>query len=80
MKKTLKVGDKVMWKGAWGTQLPKETTIESIQLCENGEKYGDDVEECDFNNYQDCVFDLTNGHWCYGYQIDWKASIALNNE
>ena len=32
----LKVGDKVMWRGAWGTQPPLEATIESMQLCAQG--------------------------------------------
>ena len=79
MEQTLKVGSKVMWRGSWGVELPKETTIEGIQLCENGDKYGFDVEECSESNYTDCVFDLANGHWCYGHQIDWEDSIKLNN-
>lgn len=79
MNKTLKIGSKVVYRGAWGTAFPKESEIEGIQLCENGDKYGEDIEECNEDNYENCVFDLTDGHWCYGYQIDWKDSVKLNN-
>lgn len=79
MNKTLKIGSKVVYRGAWGTAFPKESEIEGIQLCENGDKYGEDIEECNEGNYENCVFDLTDGHWCYGYQIDWKDSVKLNN-
>ena len=78
MTKTLKIGSKVVYRGAWGTKLPKETTIESIEYCADGGKYGDSVEECNKSNYMDCVFDLADGHWCYGHQIDWAQSINLN--
>lgn len=77
--KTLKVGDKVIWRGAWGTQLPIETTIEGMELCAEG-VCGEDITECVEDNYLDCVFDLANGHWCYGHQIDWDESIKLNKK
>ena len=67
---TLKVGDKVMWRGSWGKELPQQTEIESIELTpEIGCK--DDGILVDFMT-------ITNDHWCYGYQIDWEDSIALN--
>ena len=77
MEQTLKVGSKVIWRGAWGTQPPIETTIESMELCESG-VCGEDITECTKDNYINCVFGLANGHWCYGHQIDWEDSIKLN--
>ena len=80
MKKTLKVGDKVIYRCRWGEDLPKETIIENIELCnEEGEKYGDVVNEMTEDNYKRCCLDLADKHWCYGYQIDWEDSIKLNN-
>ena len=79
MENTLKIGSKVMWRGAWGFEPAEETTIESIELCENGDKYGVPIDDCNEDNYLDCVFNLSNGHWCYGDQIDWDDSLALNN-
>ena len=44
MKNTrLKIGDKVMWRGAWGTQPPVVATIKGIDLCPVGSKYGKPV-------------------------------------
>lgn len=80
MKKKLKVGDKVIYRGHWGKDLPKETIIESIELCnEEGGKHGDVVNEMTEDNYKRCCLELTDKHWCYGYQIDWEDSIKLNN-
>ena len=49
MEQTLKVGSKVIWRGAWGTQPPIETTIESMELCESG-VCGEDITECTKDN------------------------------
>lgn len=45
--------------------------IIGIELCENKyEKYGIEVKQV-YALYKDrCVFDLDNGHWAYGYQVD----------
>ena len=70
MEKVIKIGSKVIYKGAWGTQPEKEVTIEGMQLCEEeGEKYGTDVEEIHWDYKDYGVYDLSDGHWCYGYQI-----------
>jgi hypothetical protein len=37
-----------------------EAKVTGIELCKNGEKYGIDR----------CTFDLDNGHWAYGYQVE----------
>ena len=35
-----------MWRGAWGSEPPKEVVIESIQLCPVGSKYGKEIKSC----------------------------------
>lgn len=67
--KTIKVGMKVVYRGSWGHDAPKETTIEYIELCENGEKYGEPMSEVSVKDIKNCTFDLADGHWAYGYQI-----------
>lgn len=68
----LKVGDKVMWRGAWGTQPPLEATIESMQLCPQGQKHGKNINSCSWDTIAKgkIVVSLTNGHWAYGHQLD----------
>ena len=73
MKNTqLKIGDNVMWRGAWGTQPPVETTVTGIELCSVGSKYGMPVDKVSWNKVFDrgVVVTLSNGHWAYGDQID----------
>lgn len=65
----LKVGDKVMWRGGFGTEAPKEAVVESIELCKVGEKYGDSVDEVSWKKKDRIVVDLDNGHWARGSQI-----------
>ena len=80
-KTSLKVGDKVMYRGTFGRGVAKETTIESIELCEDEhEKYGEMVDEMTKADYERCCVSLADGHWCYGYQIMWNASIELNEK
>jgi hypothetical protein len=70
MSKTLKIGDKVMWRGGFGGDSPKEAIVKSIELCKYaGEKYGNPVSQV-FWKYKDrIVVDLDNGHWAKGHQI-----------
>lgn len=70
--KDLKVGDKVMWRGAWGNGLPKEVKVTYIELTENGSKYGNSIQSIDWNkvNGREVIVDLDNGHWAYGYQLN----------
>ena len=67
----IKVGMTVVYRGGWGHDAPKEAKITSMELCEcEGDKYGDPVKEAPVTEIERCVFDLNDGHWCYGYQID----------
>ena len=68
----LKVGDTVIWRGAWGSEPPKEAKVEGIQKCPQGSKYGKDVTSADWDtvmNGRTIVVDLDNGHWAYGNQL-----------
>ncbi len=66
----LKKGMKVIYRGSWGHDAPKETTVENIEICpiENC-KYGDEVDEVAVEDIRRCVIDLSDEHWCYGWQI-----------
>ena len=71
----LKVGDKVMWRGAWGQEPAKEATIESMSLCPKGSKHCRDIKSADWNTVKghgrgQILVDLDNGHWAYGDQLD----------
>jgi hypothetical protein len=69
MEKVLNVGDKVMWRGSFGSESPKEVVVEGIELCKPGEKYGMSVTQVDWSKKDRIVVDLDNGHWAKGHQI-----------
>ena len=71
MSNILKIGDKVMWRGAWGKDPAEEAIIDGIELCPVGAKYGDAVESVSWNDVKNgnVVVSLDNGHWAYGHQI-----------
>ena len=66
----IKVGSKVMWRGGWGSDPAVEATVIGIERTEEPhEKDGTPVDSIDFYDREYAVFDLDNGHWCYGDQI-----------
>ena len=70
-KNIIKIGSKVMYRGLFGMGCPEKVTIESIGMFEKeGDKYGDTVESIDWDMKNYGCFMLSNGHWCYGWQID----------
>ena len=70
-KNIIKIGSKVIYRGNFGMGCPEKVTIESIDMCEKeGDKYGDAVESIDWDMKNYGCFTLSNGHWCYGRQID----------
>jgi hypothetical protein len=70
MSKVLNVGDKVMWRGGFGGDAPKEATITGIELCEYPDgKYGMSVTQVDWSKQDRIVVDLDNGQWARGHQI-----------
>ena len=70
-KNIIKIGSKVMYRGSFGMGCPEKVTIRSIDMCEEeGDKYGGAVESIDWGMKNYGCFTLSNGHWCYGGQID----------
>lgn len=67
---TLKIGDKVSWRGSWGQEPAMEATIEGIEInCIN--KSGKEVSSVNWERVNDrsVIVNLNNGHWAYGNQI-----------
>ena len=61
----VKVGDEIFGKFGFGK-------ITKIELCENvGDKEGIPMEEVWTNQVDKCVFDIDNGHFEYGLDIDY---------
>lgn len=58
----IKVGDKVSTNHG----IAKITAIE---YCTDDPKYGKDMDQVGEDIKGSCVFDLDNGHWCYGSQL-----------
>ena len=70
-KNIIKIGSKVMYRGSFGMGCPEKVTIESIDKCKKErDKYGDAVDSIDWGMKNYGCFTLSNGHWCYGEQID----------
>lgn len=62
----LYLGDTVNWKGAFGTETPKEAKVIAIEIKE---------KSVDWLNWhlidsKDVIIALDNGRWAYGYQIN----------
>lgn len=70
----IKIGDKVRWRGSFGTDAEKIAVVTGIELCEKPyDKYGDAVEEVNFEDKERCIFDVeynSQTRWAYGFQID----------
>ena len=68
---TLKIGDKVWWKGGFGGGPVKMATIEEIEIT-GGHKYGEMVDEVDWDEVYDrnvVVSFSDHDHWAYASQI-----------
>jgi hypothetical protein len=64
MRRIVKIGTKV--DSRFG-----EAKVTGINLCEKeGEKYGIQLDRIWVDLKDRCIFDLDNGHWCYGYQLN----------
>ena len=70
MRNTLKIGDKVWWRGGFGKEPRKLATVEEIEIT-NGDKYGTEVDEVKWALVYDrnVVVSLGNDHWAYASQI-----------
>ena len=48
--------------------------IIKIELCDKpGDKYGIDIKSIPVDLVNRCIFDLDNGHWSYGENLDYIA-------
>jgi len=66
----IRKGDTVWWRGSWGNEGWKEAKVVRIELVRPGQKEnGVLVPWIPIGVIENCVFDLDNGHWAYGYQI-----------
>lgn len=67
----INVGDKITYRGSWGMDAPKETEVEAIErtLFPNSKEVDHEVDEISVDEIEYGIFYLTDGHWCYGYQI-----------
>ncbi len=70
MSKVLKIGDKVWWRGGFGSEPAKLAVVEGIEIT-GGHKYGDSVEEVPWSEVYDrnVTVDLDSEHWAYASQI-----------
>ena len=66
----LRIGDKVSWRGAWGSHDAVIAIVEGIEInCKGKEGYPVDEVSWEEVKRGGVVVDLSNGHWAYGYQI-----------
>lgn len=71
----LRIGQTVIWRGAWGTAEPKEAVVTYIQKNEfNGSKGGNSVVSIPWNEVteRNVLVVLDNGFWAWGSQISEK--------
>ena len=47
-----------------------EAKVTGIELCKDGSKYGIGMDKIFVEDKDRCTFDMDNGHWAYGYQIN----------
>ena len=62
----IRIGDNVVYQ-TWSKQK-KNATVEGIEICRKGEKYGRNVDSCDIDK-QTGVLDLSDHHWIYFNQV-----------
>lgn len=69
---TIKVGDKVNWKGCFGMFASAVVKVVGMEVTEHPrDKYGEKVEEADVSlvHQNRVVFTLDNEKWAYSDQI-----------
>lgn len=68
----ISVGDTISYR-SWDGESPcrtKTAEVARIEKCrEKGELYGHPVPNVPLSDIEKCVFILSNGYWCHGYQI-----------
>ena len=62
----IRIGDTVVYQ-TWSREK-KNATVEGIEICREGEKYGRPVESCDIDKHTG-VLDLSDNHRIYFTQV-----------
>ncbi len=71
-KNFLNIGDKVMWSGSWGSETAELAEVDSITMVETDTKRNIGDVDClhwNFVRGRECIINLTNGHWAWGFQV-----------
>ena len=63
----VKIGDTVSAELFTGEVVTGK--VKNIEICEDGDKYGEKVEECNID-WHTGVLDLDCNHWCYFDQVN----------
>ena len=72
MSNKIKIGDTISAQLFGGKRVTG--TIESIEICRDGDKYGKMVSTCDLSRHSNGVVELDCGNWCYFNQIEKKLT------
>ena len=62
----IRIGDTVVYQPWTGKR--RHASVEGIEICREGEKYGRPVESCDIDKHTG-VLDLSDNHWIYFTQV-----------
>ena len=80
MENIIKIGTEVKYRACFGAEKPTNVVVTRIERSEyKRDKYGEEVDSVPFEEREYCVFDLNNGHWCYGEQIDEIVDVPKVN-
>lgn len=75
-KNVLKKGNKVIWCGHFGDDVPKVARVKAVQVTDGkGKDTGSTVESVSWDacSGRRVVVSLTNKRWAYGYQLEpWR--------
>ena len=69
----IRIGDPVIYSPGWGSKAPILVKVVAITITEERrDKYGNDVDEADWELVIDnrICFSFDDGHWGYSDQID----------
>jgi hypothetical protein len=65
----LRVGDRILWSGGWGSKEPKEATVLRIwKSASNYPSRGNEVNQISLKD-ENFRVDLDNGNWAWSWQI-----------
>ena len=73
----LRLGDEVLWSGAWGSESWQRAQVDRIELTLHKNSPGKELDALAWWRVTQgaeatgplVIVGLTNGHWAYGYQL-----------